>query len=79
MSDVLVGYPLDPREGDRYRFDQGEIRVDGIERGEIYFVQWQGDEVDGHPARMTLECWREAVGKLTGWTKPAHPDAGKGD
>lgn len=66
----LRGYPLDPRAGDRYRFAEGEIRVDDVRNGQIYFVQWRGDEEIGAPTRMQLNQWREAVGKLTGRVKP---------
>lgn len=66
----LVGYPLDPHEGDRYRFAEGEIRVDEVRDGQIYFVQWRGNEETGAPTRMTLEHWRHAVSKLTGWVQP---------
>ena len=60
--------PLDPHEGDRFTFRRGEIRIDEVRNGWVYFVSWardaSGDCVEyGRPTRMTLETWREAVGK----------------
>jgi hypothetical protein len=63
MSDIN-----DPHEGDRFTFRRGEIRIDWINNGWVYFVQWSrgmsGGFVEyGTPTRMTLETWREAVAR----------------
>lgn len=59
--------PLDPAEGDRFMFKRGEIRIDRVHNGWVYFVQWRaadGECVElGEPTRMMLDVWREAVAK----------------
>jgi hypothetical protein len=57
-----------PHPNDRFTFRRGEIRIDEVKDGWVYFVQWKrdmgGEFVEyGTPTRMTLETWREAVAR----------------
>lgn len=53
--------PMQPREGDRFVCDRGEIRVDRVTDKWICFVQWPGAENVGLPTRMTLHTWIDAA------------------
>ncbi len=68
MSDVLT-----PAAGDRFTFLRGEVRIDEVRDGQVYFVQWRGDEQIGDASRMTLETWREAAAKETPHFKDPAP------
>jgi hypothetical protein len=48
--------------GDRFTSPDGlqEVRVDAVERGQVYYVRWLPGEEDGYPHRKTLENWRES-------------------
>ena len=68
MSDIL-----NPVAGDVFSLPRGEIRIDRVGNGQVYFMRWRDDEEIGEPARMTIETWREAVkadaAKVAAWQK----------
>ena len=67
IQDAVVAAPRDPvtepREGDRLIFRGGEVRVDRVANGWVYFCSWRGDRQIGELKRMELSTWSEAVRK----------------
>lgn len=53
--------PLNPKPGDRFTFQRGEIRIDEVTAEQVYFVAWRGEQEYGEPKRMTLDVWRQAI------------------
>ena len=47
---------------ERYTRDDGaEVRVDGRERGEVYFVAWRAGQEIGTPKRMAETLFAETI------------------
>ena len=55
--------PSNPKPGDRFVLPRGEIRIDDVRNGWVYFVQWTGDADIGAPTRMTMETFVAALAK----------------
>ena len=68
----------DPREGDEFTCARGDIRIDRVKDGWVYFVQWPTAVQYGHPTRMQMETWLGCVAEYGLTAKEEHAALGAG-